>query len=141
MDAVAEAKTGLEKSLKGWATDGETLMKAAQAAGVDIPETLKGTRVVATITGTFAPGERPRITGRRRSSRRRRGGASNGAVTGEQLQTFLQEHPEGVSQSQLASHFGVSRTTISRKLAEADNVYAEGEGSQKRWHVRELQPA
>lgn len=149
MDAVAEMRTHAEHALKGWLSDGDTVLKTAQAAGVDLAEVFDGTKVVATMTGKMG-GDRPTLgsstrRGRRttRRTRARGGGRGNGgrAVTGEQLLMTLQT--EGaMNQSQLATHLGVSRQTIAKRLADlGDQVISEGDGGHKRWRAHELQPA
>lgn len=153
MDAVAEMRTDAERALKGWLSDGDTVLKTAQAAGVDLADVFDGTRVVKTMTGTIGAGGRPTIgssarRGRRTTTTRRTrtsGGVrkNGGGLTGEQLLATLQTDGP-MNQSQLATHFGVARQTIAKRmepLVKSGDVITEGVGGHKKWRAHELQPA
>ena len=137
MDALAEAKQSIEKSVKQWASDGQHLLKSATALGVDT------TDVVAGLTGRTrqVPVKTPtsRRTARKRTTATGNGTARQRKVTDEQIIAFLAEHP-GATGARLAAQFRMSRTGIENRmkgLLARTAVSKEGTG----WHAAGLTPA
>jgi uncharacterized protein YidB (DUF937 family) len=110
MDAVAEARQSVETALESWAKDGKTLFQTAKTLGVDTGTAT--TMLSGTLPSAATPGPRPgrRAGGRNTTGRRRTGGA----LTEEQLLAHLGDG--SYNQSELATHFGVNRQTVARKL-------------------------
>lgn len=122
--------------LEAWQAEGRELFRIARAAGVDMSR-------FETVSGPSGGGS-VSTTRTRRRARRSTGGGGNGrargAVSGEQILTYLREHGPA-NQSQLAGEFGVVRQTIARKLGElteAGEITRTGTGTGSTWQAREL---
>ena len=141
MDAVAEARTQINDTLKGWAVDGKTLLKTARELGIDTGP------VLGTLTGSVPPASarpaRARSGRQIRGPARRRSAPNGPAVTAEQILGFLRSSGPG-NQSQLATRFHTSRQTIAKRLealVDAGELVVQGQGSQKMWAVTALASA
>jgi hypothetical protein len=163
MDAVKEAQTAFAPVLKEWAQgipgqltdlkslerfaeEAQTMYGAGYALGLD-----PGAEVVAMLTGSISGGmptlrstTRRTRTRRRATARARGNGAGHPGPTNEQVLARMRKIGGPVTQSQLASHFGVTRQTIAKRLdalVSDGSVKIEGDGARKTWRAKELIPA
>lgn len=133
MDAVAEVHSAVATSLEQWAKDGKTLFATAKALGVNTDRAASMLSGAIPTGGTLHGG----ATTRRRARRGRAGGGRSngggGAVTAQQILEYLAGGE--YNQSQLATHFGVTRQTIARRIQDLGGKVrmSPGPGGQKTW--------
>lgn len=160
MEAVKEARAAFAPVLKEWAgtiptqladlqsierlaEEAQSMYSAGYALGMD-----PGAEVVATLGGSISGGTRSlRATRgtkstRSRSRTRTRSTANGHGPTAEQVLTWMQGLGRPVSQSEAATHFGVTRQTIAKRFTSLrGQITITGGGASKRWRAKELIPA